>query len=260
MTANASEESRAYWQYRAATFGSTCGKSPYAATFIERLALDEGDSVFDMGCATGTLALPLARQGHEVLACDFSPNMIEILTSRAEEEKLPLTTKLMAWEDDWTRCGIEPKCVDVAVASRSISFDDIGTYIDKLEWVARKKVAITVPATAVPAFEPRLCAHLGRAVPERRLDAKAFSVLADKGRYPSVSYIPARRPMNFDSFETACMEFKKMIGPDPLTDSEEQLFDAYAREHFKQVEQDGETRFVLDYDLIVQWTFITWTL
>lgn len=260
MTSDASEKSRSYWQRRAATFGSTCGKSPYATAFIERLALDDGDSVFDMGCATGTLALPLARQGHSVLACDFSPNMIDILSSRAKEEDLPIQTKLMAWEDAWAECGIEPRCVDVAVASRSISFDDIGTYLSKLEWVARKKVAITVPATATPAYEPKLCSYLGRSVPTRRLDAKAFSALAEKGRYPRVSYIPAPRPMNFDSFETACMELEKMTGSEPLSEQERQLFDAYAREHFKKVEHEGEERFVLDYNLTVQWAFISWDL
>lgn len=212
-----------------------------------------------MGCATGTLALPLARAGHEVVACDFSPNMIEILSARAAEEGLAIHTKLMAWEDDWESCGIAPRSIDVAVASRSISFTDIDAYLDKLEWVSRGKAAITVPGTAVPAYEPRLCAHLGREVPDRRLDVRAFAALAKKGRFPSVSYIPAPRPMRFDSFEAASAELRKMAGPDPLDEREERLFGEYAREHFKEVEEDGAVRYALDYDLTVQWAFICWT-
>ena len=49
------------WNERAKDFAKTCGTSPYAAAFLERAAIKGGETVLDMGCGSGTLALPLAR-------------------------------------------------------------------------------------------------------------------------------------------------------------------------------------------------------
>lgn len=67
------------WNERAKGFAKTCGTSPYATAFLERAAIRGGETVLDMGCGSGTLALPLARAGHEVYACDFSQGMLDAL-------------------------------------------------------------------------------------------------------------------------------------------------------------------------------------
>ena len=100
-------DSLEYWNMRAESFGGTnaqthasgCTKG-YMPRFIELLALEDGQSVFDMGCATGTLAAPLAREGHSICARDFSPRMIDRLQQITRDENLPIDAAVMAWEDD----------------------------------------------------------------------------------------------------------------------------------------------------------------
>lgn len=247
-----------YWNMRAETFGKACGKNRYAELFVEKLDLSGGESVFDMGCATGTLAIPLAQAGCQVTACDFSPKMIECLVARCAEEGVSVDAKVMAWEDDWDSFGIGENSFDVAIASRSIASQDLEACLSKLERIARERAAISVPATPVPAFDPKLCQALGRDVPRRRHDAEAFSALCERGRIPQVSYIPAPRPMGFADWGIAVFELRKLAGKEPLDERQERLFEEYAREHFERRSEDGVVRYVLDYPLTVQWAFISW--
>ena len=110
-----------FWNNRAPSFAKTAGVSPYARTFLELADVHEGETVFDMGAGSGTLALPLARDGFKVFAGDFSSVMLDLMMERAELEGIGhlITTKVMAWEDEWDA----PVC-DVAFASRSIATDD----------------------------------------------------------------------------------------------------------------------------------------
>ena len=64
-------DSQAYWNKLAATFTRNA-TGDYERWLLDLLALEAGDEVLDMGCATGTLAVPLARAGHRVHGCDFA--------------------------------------------------------------------------------------------------------------------------------------------------------------------------------------------
>ena len=50
--------------------------APGAAEFIARLALRPGESVLDVACGTGNLAIPAARAGARVAGIDIAPNLI----------------------------------------------------------------------------------------------------------------------------------------------------------------------------------------
>ena len=58
----------------------------YARDFIEKMALKTKSLVFDMGCGTGSLAVPLAKQGHGVIAADFSKGMLKRLREAAHAQ------------------------------------------------------------------------------------------------------------------------------------------------------------------------------
>ena len=264
-------ESLEYWNMRAETFGGMnarahvnmqggCAKG-YMPRFVELLALEEGQSVFDMGCATGTLAIPLARAGHSVAARDFSPRMIERLKRATGEEGLPIDAAIMAWEDDWAACGIAENSADVAVASRSLPYkqDELRKALRDLDRVARIKCAVTVSASTAPAYDERLCAHLGREVPAPKNHVHVIDALADMGRLPEMTYIPFERPMRFADKDMALLELRKLAGKEPLDAHEEELFQAYAAQHFLVQEGDeGQPIYQLDYRLDVAWAFIWW--
>jgi SAM-dependent methyltransferase len=50
--------------------------APGAEEFIARLALRPGESVLDVACGTGNLAIPAARAGARVTGIDIAPNLI----------------------------------------------------------------------------------------------------------------------------------------------------------------------------------------
>lgn len=71
------------WDERSANYAKVSGTSSYASTFLDYAGVREGETVLDMGCGSGALALPLAQDGHEVYACDFSRGMLDALMETA---------------------------------------------------------------------------------------------------------------------------------------------------------------------------------
>ncbi len=59
-----------------------------AVQFVQRLNLAPGNSVLDVACGTGNLALPAARAGALVTGVDIAVNSIQQARSRAEAEGL----------------------------------------------------------------------------------------------------------------------------------------------------------------------------
>lgn len=57
-------------------------------TFLKGF-LPERGRVLDVGCATGTYAIPLARLGYEVCAFDTDSPMVELLVAKTENDDTP---------------------------------------------------------------------------------------------------------------------------------------------------------------------------
>ena len=255
-------DSQAYWNKRAATF-TRDATSDYERWLLDLLALEAGDEVLDMGCATGTLAVPLARAGHRVHGCDFAEAMLAILDERATAEKLPITSHLLAWEDDWEEAGLGENSVDVAFASRSLMSGDVSACVRKLDAAARSRAAVVVPDSLLPSRDPRLLTYLGRAARRPRIVRDVTRVLASLRRLPVFATTRTFRPMRFSSFDEARADLRRLAGPKPFTAREHRLFDAYAAQHFvrraaKSPSGEPSEMWVLDYKLPVTWVFIGW--
>ena len=255
-------DSQAYWNKRAATFTRNA-TSDYENWLLGHLSLDEADTVLDMGCATGTLAVPLARAGHRVHGCDFAEAMPAILDERAAAENLPITSHLLAWEDDWEEAGLGHNSVDVAFASRSLMSGNVFSAVRKLDAAARSRAAVVVPDSLLPSRDPRLLTYLGRSARHPRVVREIIRALASLGRIPIFATTRTFRPMRFSSFDEARSDLRRLAGPEPFTAREQRLFDAYATQHLtRKVVQSptGEDRqmWVLDYPLPVTWVFIGW--
>ena len=255
-------DSQDYWNKRAATF-TRSATSDYERWLLELLALEAGDEILDMGCATGTLAVPLARAGHRVHGCDFAEAMLAILDERGAAEKLSITSHLLAWEDDWEEAGLGKDSVDVAFASRSLMSGDVSACVRKLDAAARSRAAVVVPDSLLPSRDPRLLTYLGRSARRVRIVRNVTRVLASLGSLPVFATTQTFRPMRFSSFDEARADLRRLAGPEPLTAREQRLFDDYAAQHLtRKVVQSptGEDRqmWVLDYPLPVTWVFIGW--
>lgn len=255
-------DSQAYWNKRAATFTRNATED-YEHWLLDLLALEAGEEILDMGCATGTLAVPLARAGHRVHGCDFAEAMLAILDERAGADNLPITSHLIAWEDDWEEAGLGEDSVDAAFASRSLMSGDAFSAVRKLDSAARSRAAVVVPGSPLPSRDPRILTYLGRSARHPRVVRDVTRALAALGRVPIFATTQTFRPMRFSSFDEARADLHRLAGPEPFTPREERLFDAYAAQHFVREAVtnawgESEDQWILDYKLPVTWVFIGW--
>jgi SAM-dependent methyltransferase len=186
------------WDSRAKEFSQNAGVSSYAEAFIDYLQPEPKASILDMGSGSGTLAIPLAQQGHSIIAADFSLGMLDILVQTARQQNL---TNIRSVEldfnapwDVWEAAGITEGCVDIALASRSTIVDDLWAAFEKLERAARLRVATTLATEYTPrGIKP---------MNERKDDGSytipdhiyAVNILMQMGRYPSLHYIDSYKP------------------------------------------------------------------
>jgi SAM-dependent methyltransferase len=67
-----------------------CGSYDADLSLWEELAAEAGDTVLELGCGTGRVALPLARRGHPVIGLDRDTELLATLRQRSRG--LPLET------------------------------------------------------------------------------------------------------------------------------------------------------------------------
>ena len=202
-----------FWDKKAANFGDKDAPSNYVNAFLDLIQLEPDDTVFDMGCGNGGLAIPLALRGHKVLACDFSQGMLNFLEQSRDEKGLTnlIDTKLLSWADDWEAFGVGENCVDVAIASRSIATSNLQDSLLRLNRVARKRACITLTTGASPRSDERVLTELGLQNQVGRDYLYAFNILAQLGLKPSISYIESEKDDTFDSYEEALEALTRMV-------------------------------------------------
>ncbi|MBQ9021684.1 MAG: methyltransferase domain-containing protein [Eggerthellaceae bacterium] len=201
-----------YWNKRAKDFDRPDTVSPYVQALIERAALEPSDTVLDMGCGTGSVALPLARAGHQVIAADFSDGMIEEAQRRFEAAGASsIETHIMAWEDDWESFGLGENSIDVVIASRSLAVYDLAAALDKMTSTARKRCIATMSCGQSPRMDSRILAACGLERQHGRDYQYAWNILTNKGYHVDCSFIYSTRKDTFESAEAAYDDFKRMI-------------------------------------------------
>lgn len=200
-----------YWDKRSATFGTKDAPNPYVERFLELARILPGETVFDMGCGTGALSVPLGKRGHKVVAADFSQGMLGQLQEALDREGVrTVFPKQMSWADDWPSLGVRPGMVDVALASRSVATADLRDSLLRLTDVARRRVCVTLATGSSPRTDERILNAMGLSSVLGRDYLYAFNILANEGLRPEVSYIDSERTDTFDSLDDAYDAFARM--------------------------------------------------
>ena len=130
------------WDKRAEDLAANCAgpESRYTAAFLERMQMQANDTLLDVGCGPGTIALPLAKQCRRVYGLDYSQGMLDVMLRRAGEQGLDNVECICrSWDDNWDDV---PQC-DIVVASRSTMVNDIEDAMRKLSAKARRYVYST---------------------------------------------------------------------------------------------------------------------
>ena len=263
-----------YWDKRASTFSTKDAPNPYVERFLELADVQPGETVFDMGCGTGALCIPLGKAGHKVVAADFSQGMLDRMGEElAELGVRTVFPKRMSWEDDWASFGVRPGMTDVAVASRSIATADLRDSLLRLTDVARRRVCITLSTGASPRTDERLLADIGLDHVRGHDYLYAFNILANEGLKPELSYIESAREDTFDSREDAYEAFARMVNDaatglvdDDVRENALEKLRAWAKdnlvdnEHAGQPDKKGvaQGRLRLRQPRTVTWAFLAW--
>lgn len=264
----------AQWDERALNFPVDMHAGAYARRFIELMGILPGETVFDMGCGTGAIALPLAELGHKVVAADFSQGMLDRMQGLMDAQGVrTVFPKLMSWDEDWAAKGVRTGMVDVCVASRSIATRDLRDSLLRLTDIARRRVCITLPTGSSPRTDERIMCELGLSDAVFRQHLYAICILAEEGLLPRVDYIRSERFETFECAEEAAASLRRMIdNAAGAVVTEAQRQSAFARlhawlndnlvenEHAGDPDKHGlpQKALRLRNPRVITWAFISW--
>lgn len=130
-------EDASYWDRRSKMYENMAKTSSYAEKLILKMRLSEEDSVLDIGCGTGILAVPLAEKVRSVTALDMSEGMLNILRNKIVSKGIDnIDIISSSWED------ATPLKHDIVLASRCLSWKDIEQSLLKMNDTARHSVFV----------------------------------------------------------------------------------------------------------------------
>ena len=245
------KKKRSDWDRRAASFAERNLDSPFVAQFISRLRLEPDWSVLDVGCGPGTLAIPLAAQARRVTGLDYSAAMLEELNKQAGALGLNnIKTVHASWTDDWQALGIARH--EVAIASRSLSVEDLKMALSKLNAWASKAVYVVDRVGAGP-FDPDLFAAIGRNFEPGPDYIFTVNILYSLGIHAKVDFITLDHNRVYGSREEALQSCRWMV--DDLTAQEEERLAAYVD---ARLSQNSDGSWQLSRQASPRWALIWW--
>ncbi len=262
-----------WWNKRSKNFSTKDAPNPYVEQFLDLAAVQPGETVFDMGCGTGSLAVPLALAGHKVVAGDFSQGMLDEMAKRMEEAGVTsVFPKLMSWDEDWDALGVREGMVDVCLASRSIATFDLRDSLLRLDKVARRRACVTMTTGSSPRTDKRILHAIGLANEQGNEYQYAFNILVNEGLQPTVDYIDSVRKDTFDDLKEACADFGRMVEEAVGADNAEEVAEGKKRlrswleanlvsnEDAGKLDKKGiaEKGLRLKTPRVITWAFIAW--
>lgn len=182
-----------FWGRTAAMYNKMAQlEEEYTKNQLETIIVEHSDSVLDIGCGPGRLAVPIARKAARVTAIDVAPEMLEKCKENARQAGVGnLQTFLLNWDDAVIGGNVEKH--DVVIASRSTGMFDL----IKLNSAAKKYVFVLSFAQSPSLKEARDSLFIGASdqvtttLPSNRMFGYniTFNILYDMGIDPSVKVV-----------------------------------------------------------------------
>lgn len=232
------------WDEKSSDMAASVINSPYVNDFISRMNLSGDEVVLDIGCGPGTLAIPLAKKVKEVIAIDFSAQMLEELKVYALREGITnIKTYHIGWEDDWSHL---PQS-DIVVASRSMEVPDIEAALIKMSTFARKACYLTYKVGG-SFVDMNILDTIGKKVKTKPDYWYIPIILYTHGYLPRIDYIETGRGSVRSGTEDEFVE-SLIWSVHELTEEQK----AKARQYYRDVivAQNRPPR-------SVNWAFISW--
>jgi len=199
----------------------------------------------------GTLAIPLAGKVRHVTALDYSAAMLGELNKQAKTAgRDNITTVQASWTDDWQALGIPRH--EVAIASRSLSVDDLKGALRKLNGWASKAVYVVDRVGAGP-FDPDLFGAIGRDFEPGPDYIFTLNILYTLGIQARVDFLTLDSTRTYGSREEALQSYRWMV--DDLTFAEEERLAAYVDARLRQT---ADHAWQLARQTPPRWALIWW--
>lgn len=116
--------------------------SVYSQEFLNAMELKPSDTLLDVGCGAGTIAVQVANCVNHVYALDFSEGMLAKCRQNAHHYN---THNLSVLCKDWDQSWADVPMCDVVTASRSTLVEDMEQALLKLMSKARRHVYLSYP-------------------------------------------------------------------------------------------------------------------
>ena len=243
-------DGKKFWDKRAPEFTRAVAAGDYVEQFMALLRPDPEWSVLDMGCAAGTLAVPLAKEVGSVTAVDPSSRMREMLQDRCDGAGLTNVRVVEGrWQDDWEKLGIGRH--DVVIGSRSLIVDDLKGAVIKAHRFARKKVFLSALVGEGP-HDGRIIKATGRKFKTGADYIVVLNLLRQLGIFANVAFTYNERDKTFADLDDALEGVRWMVHE--MTDEEEANLRDYLAKAL--VEENGRLR--LPDQGPVRWAVLYW--
>ena len=238
--------SSADWGRRAVARSRGEKTSDYARQLLGHLDLAGVQTVLDIGCGSGNLAIPLARRVRRVHALDFSAEMLRLLRAAARAEGVRnIRTYRRAWADDWRRI---PRA-DLVLCSRAMAVDDLRAAISKMNAHARRRCCLTMHAG--PTFlSTEVYRVLRRPIIPRPGYIYAVNILYQMGIRARVDFLHTTGGLAYDSADQFVEGLRWRLGR--LTPSEEKRLRAY----LQALPHGADGRAFYRHDF--EWALLAW--
>lgn len=239
--------SAAGWDARAVARSRREKGSDYAKEFLARINFDGVRTAMDMGCGSGNLAIPLAQRLEGVWACDFSGEMLRLLSEAAVEAGVAdkIEVRQIAWADDWSAL---PR-TDLVLCSRAMDALDMPGALAKMCNQAKVRCCLTLHAGGF-FVDGELLEALGRKYVPRPGYLYAVNLLAQMGYWASVGFLETHGGLDYADEEEFVGSVRWRVGE--LSPEEERRVRDYATRIPRG--EDGRLRHRHDF----RWAFLSW--
>ena len=234
------------WDRRASERYHVFKIGDYERSFLRHMDLRGMESVLDIGCGTGNLAVPLARRVKRVYALDFSQSMLNFLKRHAREARVRnIQTFCLSWSDSWKRV---PKA-DIAICSRALSVRDLRSALVKMSRHARRRCYASIHARGNYLSDDvlRLLDH--RIVP-RPDYIYAVNILYQLGYRAAVAFIRSPGGRSFETQQEFLDSVEWRLGP--LRPAERKRLTAFYEN--LPIGRDGCRHHAHDFE----WALLSW--
>ncbi len=238
------------WDEWAADFEKQFSRSDYRDRLIEKMEIRPEDTILDVGCGPGTLALPLAPYVSHITALDISAGMLRVGEEKAREKKIDnITFRQLNWDDAAVGKDIQPH--DIVICSRAFPGRKPGESLLKLNEAAKRWVYLTLRTEGDGAqdFYSGIYQLLGKEYHTPPDYIYCYNLLYQSGILASVDFIYYTDSFRYDREEDAFRVLNTHVQADNR-EQEDRLM-SYIRQNIR--ENQG-----FELDIKSRWALLSW--